>query len=378
MHTSCYSSTSTTDVNLAAHWLVRKSMSGRRQAMRNHIAFLLVCVCLLCSGCHRRELEDVALERANIPISIDWTKCGIDPQNVSMLFYNKSDGALALQHYFENNSNPIQSYVKIAPDEYDVVVFNELANQIKNVTIQSMNNFSTIEAKGVKDTDVYLPIEGQNYVKEPGTLAAVMVRDFKVTYDMINISNSSEEVLKHNNLMSQLMGLVPHTKTTTFSIMVHIKGLNNALMPALVNLSNLSESYLFDEDRNGTLPAAYQFTINNRTYDSGSTSHGTISGETNIFGVLGQRSSTAKQVNNNPVILTLMFMLADENRTVITEVFDITDDIIFSDHGNGNIYIELNISVETPLPEVGPGGGDSGFGTNVANWNEVDIPIVAE
>ncbi len=344
----------------------------------NKRCWLIIFIALtLLTACHRQALEDAYYEKAYIPVAIDWSKCGLNPQNVSMFFYHQSDGSLAMEHYFENNTNEVQSYIRVPVGEYIVVVFNELPGQIKNVNIGGKDRFSTLEAYGTETTDVTLPVKGETYIKQPDEIAVVVVKNFKVTYDMVYYTNIPGYELEGTDPSKKLMGLVPISKISTFEIIVHIKGLENARMPALVNLTNMSGTYLFEEDINSMLPVAYQFTVNNRTYDPGSVTEGTISGKASVFGVLGQRGSSGDQPSNKPITLELVFMLVNEEKTIVNDSYDITDDIVFSRKDDGDISIKLDLEVNTPLPDVTPEGGDSGFGTSIVNWDVVDIPLDA-
>ena len=56
----------------------------------------IILISLLLSSCHRQLLEEWYYNKVSIPIQIDWNKSNIDPQNVSMLFFNKHDGTLEI------------------------------------------------------------------------------------------------------------------------------------------------------------------------------------------------------------------------------------------------------------------------------------------
>lgn len=64
------------------------------------------------------------------------------------------------------------------------------------------------------------------------------VSDFNVTNEMINYSRyySNGEVVDQSiqESIETLVGLVPLRKVHKFNIIAHVKGLNNARMPALV------------------------------------------------------------------------------------------------------------------------------------------------
>ena len=142
--------------------------------------FTIIYITIITSACCRQKLEDSYFIEGNIPISVDWEISGISPQNVSVLFYNEDDGSLALEHYYENNNNKIQRYVSLRKGNYNVVLFNELPGQIRNMNIEAKKNFSTFMAVGEKQSDIKKPIIGANYFAPPGELASVIIRNFDV------------------------------------------------------------------------------------------------------------------------------------------------------------------------------------------------------
>ena len=195
-----------------------------------------------------------------------------------------------------------------------------------NLNIDNINNFNTILAKGKKATNVSLPIENDIYLDQPGQLASVIVRHFEVNDDMVyytnNISLSNNIILDEKldeNLehIKALMNLVPLRNLSQFKMQLHVLGLNNARMPALINLRNVSESYIFDNNSDGITPVTYQSTTNNRIYDNNNKKDGIVSCDIDLFGVLGNRSSMIDQSSIDPIILDIRFMLIDKERTMV-------------------------------------------------------------
>ena len=344
---------------------------------------------LLMSACHRQQLEEWYYLKASIPISVDWTVCGVDPQNVSVLFFNEKDGTIALQHFYENNTHSIQSFVEVPEGVYTVLLFNELPGQISNVNIEERDNFSTITAIGKNATSVSLPISGDVYLREPGELVSIIVEHFEVTSDMVYYTNEPfwidqvGERLKRDTSddpAEALLNLVPLNNLSQFDMKLHILGLNNSRMPALVNLRNMAESYSFSDKRDGMKPVTYQSTSNTHPYAEGQSKNGIIMGSINVFGVLGDQMSISSQPSGTPIILDIRLMLVDEERTIINRSYDITDKISFSRLTDGTILITLDIDDPDPLPDVIPegGGGESGFETSVEDWEVIDVPLTAE
>lgn len=335
--------------------------------MKNYILLVLTGLLLtaLTVSCHRQPLEDEYYEHVKVPVGIDWSKADITPQNVTVLFYNESDGKLALEHRFENNGNEIQSYADVPYGKYTVVVFNELRDQIEYVGVRGHETLKTLEFYAKTDTEVK-KVKSPNskatdaYIKEPDIVATSVVRGFEV---------------KAENRM--LVGLVPERKVGYMDITLHIKGLNNARMPALVDLRNIAGSYFVDTDRNSTAPVACQFMMDNRTYDSESTTDGTISAKVKVFGVLGDRTTTSDQPTSQPIELDILLMLVDADKTIVNHVVNITDMLTFTGEVNGSISLETELPIPSPLPDVEPEGGDSGFGSNLIDWGVIDVPLIS-
>lgn len=335
------------------------------------------------ASCERRPLEEAYSNTARIPLGVVWSKANINPQNVTVLFYNQADGQLATEHTYENNSKRIQSYVDLPIGIYTVVAFNELRDQISSVGVRGYDNLNTLDIYAKQDPAAKTRAQTDRYIASPGIFASTVVRNFVVsanlvdyTRDRLVATESQADLLSQSQL---LIGLTPLRKMSEIKIVMHIKGLNNARMPALIDLRNLSSSYLVNTDRNSGELSTHQFTMNNRTYDAGSTKDGTISASLTVFGVVGNRLSSSDQPLNSPILIDALFQLVDAERTVVNRTLNITDAIRFSTHDNGTIVIEVQINLPDPLPYVLPEGSKdgSGFDSELTNWEVVEVPLIA-
>lgn len=341
----------------------------------------IILISLLLSSCHRQLLEEWYYNKVSIPIQIDWNKSNIDPQNVSMLFFNKHDGTLAATHFFENNKRSIQSYVELGEGTYTVVVFNELPDQIKNVSIDTHTTFDKLQAIGSKATSVSIPIEGETYYGIPSPLASVIVNELEIDADMVYYLQQKRDSIAlwppYKHPITALMGLVPTRNLSLFKADIHIEGLNYARMPILLTLQNVSGSYQFAQNKYGFSPVSYQVNVSQRQYDQDSKLNGTLSSQFSLYGVMGGRASVADQPADNPIMLTLNIQQVDKERTIITRHYDITKLITFTELSDGSILIELNLKDTDPLPQVIPEGsdGESGFETTVDDWEVINVPI---
>lgn len=328
-------------------------------------------VLLLLFSCNRRPLEEICEDTALIPIGTVWTQADIKPQNVTALFYSQDDGRLVLEHRFENTPNRIQTYASVPAGKYTVVIFNELRGQIVGVGIRGYENFSTLEAYAILNPNVRNRSDGNSYVYEPDILASVIVSNFDVTNEMIN------QTMK--GAIEALVGLVPLRKVHQFNIIAHVKGLNNARMPALVDLLGIAESYSLKGNKNTWTVAAQQFTMNNRTYDGGSRKDGVISETIYTLGFLGEQPSETSLHNDSPVQLDFLFMLVDTEKTLVRQLVDVTSLIRFQAEACGATTFNLYVELPDPLPDVVPeGSGNSGFETEIIDWDLIEVPLNAK
>ena len=262
-----------------------------------------------------------------------------------------------------------------------VVLFNEIPDQADNTEIENINDFFQLTCKGITPAKVSLPISGDTYVSTPGEFASVIVDNFKVTEEMVIYSDKESWQKIEKKIISGeltdygLLNLKPLERICNFIVKLHVDNLCNARMPVLVNLRNMSGSYILSTDKDGTTPVTYQFTMNNRIFDSGSNLNGSVSTSTRVFGVMGTRDSITAQPADKPILLDMRFMLNDKAGTIVYHEIDITHSIEFEKNEKGSYNLIVNLSMDTPLPEV-DGGSDTGFNSDLINWNTVYVPIV--
>lgn len=358
-------------------------------------SLLLAGAWVFLASCQRRPLEDGQIGKARIPIGAVWTVAGISPQNVTALFYNQQDGKLVVEHRFENNGNRIQTYADVPVGTYTVVLFNEIRGQIRGVGIRGYENLATLEAFALPNATpnatpnaapglkpgLQSRANDPGYVYEPDILASVMVRGFEVTCEMVSYTQSVPGKAVSATMESSLevlVGLVPERKVHEFYIVVHVEGLKNARMPALINLQGMAESYGFDPDRNTRIEAIQQFTMNNRTYDAGSNQDGTISAKIHTFGMLGEKPASTDPQATVPVVMDFFFMLVDADKTVVHQQVDVTSSIRYLSQPHGATTLELEMKLPEALPHVDPHGEDSGFNTELVDWEVIDVPLQAK
>ncbi len=351
---------------------------------------LLLSVILIAASCVRKPLYDecICLNTLSIPIDVDWETCGIELQNVTVLIYNSEDGSLYYEHQYEQNDNEIQSYVSLPEGNYSAVIFNELRDQIDDLSCYDYDNISTLRFESNADSPLRSRTTTRSYIAQSGDLAVAVVEGIVVTTDMIveaayayaEVDDSSDTKALSaatKATVESLMGITTVKKNTTIYITAHIDNIYYARMPALVDLVNLADGYYVYGDQNSGSTSTVQFTMNNRTYDTGSYYNGTISATVTAFGTLTDRITTSGHDDSPPVTLDMLFQLIDADYTEVNLVMDVTDYVVHTQLSDGSIEITIEVDVDEALPAVEPEGssGNSGFTGTVEDWNVVDVPL---
>lgn len=354
---------------------------------------LLLCAVTTLASCYRKPLYDSCLcsNSLAIPIDVEWETSGITPQNVTVLFYNASSGTLAQEHTYDHNDNDIQSYAYLPTGSYTAVVFNEKRNQIDYITCVDHENLSTLKFESDATTPARSRATTRSYIAQSSDdLAVVVVKGIEVTDDMIiEADNAADSDTKADlstatkATVESLMGVTPLKKNTTITVSAHFNNIYYARMPALVDLVNLADGYYVYSDSNSSSTSTLQFTMNNRAYDDGSGDYesslynGTIYATVTTFGTLGDRASTAGHDDTTPVTLDVLFKKVDVDQTEQSFVMDVTDLVQHQELSDGSYLITIDAAFDEALTPVEPeySDGDSGFSTEVEDWDEVDVPL---
>ncbi|MFR9513379.1 MAG: DUF5119 domain-containing protein [Rikenellaceae bacterium] len=361
--------------------------------MSRILRYIYLALALLVLGsCYRKPLYDECIchTTATIPIDVDWEISEVAPQNVTVLVYDATTDELYMEHIYEHNDNEIQSYISLPVGEYKVVIFNELRNQIDYVTTSEHSLFSTLNFYARTTTPTMARAYDNNYLQEPGALALTVVEDLEITDELIVYTYSTTESTEGSTestkvsdetimASTKLTNLVAERKSSRLDIVFHIGALENALMPALADIYNISNGYNVSGECNNYSPSNMQFNMNNRKYDEGTEGAGTISASVTLFGSLGDRMSTDDHTEETPIVLDILFMLRDEEQTIVSRVVDVTDLIEFSVESNGNILMDLYVECDDYLPTVivTDDGSSSGLETSLAAWEGIDVPPIS-
>ncbi len=332
-------------------------------------------------SCQRQTLEDPSTYLAQLPVSVDYTNLGISPTNTTLLFYDREDGSLKYEYYYENNDDEIEYYVHPIKGKYDVVIFNELRRDIQNVSVVGHTNLSTLRFEVNPISPIRVRSSDKVYIAQPAMFGVRLIENLVVTDELVDYTRSKSRTKSTSattkNTSNMLMNVVVDPKISTLEVVAHIKNLKYARMPALADLNGIARRYIPHTDNNEMEPSVMQFTLDNPIYDDASSMDGIISAKVDLLGVLGDRKTIADQPANTPIELDILFMLIDKEKTEVSISQDITQSIIFDTSLKGTIKLLVEINFTESLPEVIPEDSDgSGFGSSITDWGKpIEVPL---
>ena len=336
-------------------------------------AALLSLLCL--NGCTMDHLYYASSDTATVLVQPNWENAGLEPNGVTVFAYRDSDGSLYRR--FPPVSASEKCYIKLPEGDFSLVVMNDTPEEFGgNMVFTGEENISTFQARGVKDENKSSKLEahlegkssseGSDYcIVDPSPLALSVVRGIHISpeqidyyYDRpqndINAAQAIEVKTEQRNVIS------------TVSIKAHVKGLKYARGTTLCYLRGVAAGHCMGLGVNSPDAAAQGFILNNRAFDPGSDSDGTIRASFPSFGLIGDGKGDGKYY------LDINFVLINGQAYPLT--FDVTE--LLSVDVSLSLQLSLNVDLEIELPEVvGDEGG--GFNTDINDWMDetVDIPM---
>ena len=244
------------------------------------------------------------------------------------------------------------------------------------MTFTGTENISTLQARGVKDENKSAKLqahlaskafeEGQDYcIVDPSPLALAVVRGLHISPEQIDYYYDRPQ-----NDISEAEAIEVKTEQrnviSTVNIKAHVKGLKYARGTTLCFLRGVAAGHCMGLGVNSQDAASQGFILNNRTFDPGSDSDGTIRASFPSFGLVGDGKGDEKYY------LDINFVLINGQAYPLT--FDVTE--LLSVDVSLSLQLSLNVDLEIELPEVvGDEGG--GFNTDINDWMDetVDIPM---
>jgi len=375
------------------------------------------------ASCKRDHLYYASEDMALIYVDIDWSYANLKPNGASVYAYWANTGKL--YRAFDPFSNPNQGTITLPQGTFNLLVINNTPEEYEgSLTFAGENNWETFRTETELDTRATRNSKSfsradETFIDEPDTLASDRILDFEVTEAMTHRYYYDVENARKTEA-SATVEATPQRVMSVFRVNVHVKGLKYAVGSTPAFLRGMSRGYYLGLDCTTSDPCTHMFYLNNRKYDEGSTSDGTISAAFNTFGLLPEgwdkvksksetkgdetKSDTEGNTNAPDTIVTskglliggskgltgeeadipghyyldMEFILSNGDRYPLT--FDVTDNIDINLETEVKIQLALKLELDIELPEVigpDPEGGGSGFQTDVSDWDNetIDLPM---
>lgn len=324
---------------------------------------------LAISSCKRDHLYYEGLNTATVIVNPDWTKSRLHPNGVTVYAYHSSDGSLYKR--FPPVSAQERCYIQLPKGNYTLVVMNDTPEEFADrIDFIGEENLKTLQAKGVQDLkrSKRENASGSLYcIVEPDTLAVALYSNLNITQQQIDYFwDKPENTVSPENAIK--INVEPQRVVTMINIKAHVKGLKYARGTTISYFRGLAEGHMLGQGQNSMESVAQSFILNQRVFDPGSDSDGTIKASFLSFGMLGDGNTSSRYY------LDINFVLINGEPYPLT--FDVTD--LITVDISLNLQLSLNLNLEIELPEViGDEGGGGGFNPDVSEWEDeiVDIPI---
>ena len=327
------------------------------------------------NGCTMDHLYYASSDTATVLVQPNWENAGLEPNGVTVFAYRDSDGSLYRR--FPPVSASEKCYIKLPEGDFSLVVMNDTPEEFGgNMVFTGEENISTLQARGVKDENKSSKLEahleskssseGSDYcIVDPSPLALSVVRGIHISpeqidyyYDRPQNDISADQAIEVKTEQRNVI--------STVSIKAHVKGLKYARGTTLCYLRGVAAGHCMGLGVNSPDAAAQGFILNNRTFDPGSDSDGTIHASFSSFGLIGDGKGDDKYY------LDINFVLINGESYPLT--FDVSE--LLSVDVSLSLQLSLSVDLEIELPEVvGEEGG--GFNTDISEWIDeiVDIPM---
>lgn len=341
--------------------------------MRRLVKYTAPLLLLLLAGCQRDHLYYASSQTASVLVEPDWSVSGLHPNGVSVFAFNEADGSLYKR--FPPVSASQKCYVKLPEGDFTLVVMNDTPEEFGGrIAFCGEENLATFRAMGVKDEVRSQKLEehlqskaaGDEFcIVEPDTLAVSVVRGLHISpeqidyyYDMPATDISEADAIE--------VKTAPQSVISQVNITAHVKGLKYARGTTLSYLRGVAAGHCLGSGDNTVEQAAQAFILNNRTFDPGSDSDGTIRASFLSFGLVGDGNTDKRYY------LDINFVLVNGEDHPLT--YDVTD--LISIDVTLSLQLSLNLDLEIELPEV-VGNEEGGFKTDINEWEDetVDIPM---
>ena len=106
----------------------------------SRLFIILISLVMGLVGCSKETMIGEYVDRCAVRLDIDWGPCGIDPDGMTVLFYPVDGGEPS--RFLTNMVTGDE--VRLRKGIYNVVVFNQAAEEYSYLTIEGQDQYSTL------------------------------------------------------------------------------------------------------------------------------------------------------------------------------------------------------------------------------------------
>ena len=337
-------------------------LKERRWEMKVRKILMLLMIMALGASCRRDHLYYASSDTATVLVKPDWSVSGLHPNGVSVFAFREDDGALYKR--FPPVSADRPCYVKLPEGSFTLVVINDSPQELGgSMVFTGEENLGSFKALGLKDES---RSKGEEYcIVEPDTLAVSVLRGVHVTPEQIDYYYDMPET-DISEIPAIELECSPKSVISQVNITAHVKGLKYARGTMMCYMRGVAAGYCLGLEENTQEQVAQAFVLNNRKFDPGSDTDGTVKSSFLSFGLVGDGNTDSRYY------LELNFVLLNGELYPLT--YDVTD--LISVDVSLSLSLNLNMNLEIELPET-VGDEEGGFDTDINDWVDeiVDIPM---
>ena len=320
----------------------------------SQLFIILISLVMGLAGCSKETMIGEYVDRCAVRLDIDWGPCGIDPDGMTALFYPVDGGEPS--RFLTNTVTGDE--VRLRKGIYNVVVFNQAAEEYSYLTIEGQDQYSTLRiVMKTTDSDWYTPTEGERLIYDPEPLAVATLEGFEVTQEMVRAN------LKEGKEFS--LACRPEKVIFTTHLSLEIKGLHN-MRTARGSIKGMADTYWIADRKTGSSVATQLVDFSEKTFHENSTTDGILSGS---YLTLGRPNVTSKAITKQYDIAP---RAAINNETKEVKV------VLGTGADPDEEETPEDIPLELPNVKPATNGGEGGFDASVDNWgDETNIVIPA-
>ena len=254
----------------------------------SRLFIILISLVMGLAGCSKETMIGEYVDRCAVRLDIDWGPCGIDPDGMTALFYPVDGGEPS--RFLTNTVTGDE--VRLRKGIYNVVVFNQAAEEYSYLTIEGQDQYSTLRiVMKTTDSDWYTPDEGERLIYDPEPFAVATLEGFEVTQEMVRAN------LKEGKEFS--LACRPEKVIFTTHLSLEIKGLHN-VRTARGSIKGMADTYWIADRKTGSSVATQLVDFSEKTFHENSTTDGILaSSMEHEFIHMYQRDVQGKKVDTD-------------------------------------------------------------------------------